>query len=57
MRDILVEADQLQMDLSSLGSIIAITLLCLMILGVFPHRLDVQTLVSPDSFDDRLTGY
>ena len=53
----MVEVDQLHMDLSPLGSVIAIAPLHLMIPGAFPHLPDVQTLVSPDSISAWLTGY
>ena len=36
----MVEVDQLPIDLSPLGSVIAITPLHLMIPGAFPHLLD-----------------
>lgn len=57
VRDIVVEAGQLQMDLSPLGSVIAIAPLCLMIPNMFPHRLDIRTITSLDSIGERLTSY
>ena len=57
VRGTLVGTDQLQMDLSPSNSIIVITPLYLIIPNV-PHcRLDVRSLVPPNSIDVRLDGY
>ena len=54
----MVGVDQLQMDLSSSGLVIAIAhffyLFYFMILDLSPHQLDVWSLAPLDSFDARL---
>ena len=53
----MVEADQLQMDLSPSDSVTAIVSLHLMAPDMPPHRLDVRTLASLDSIVTQLAGY